>query len=231
MRRWLSTAALVGAVFAAGGFVGGVGAQGIGIENTRECQPPTQEDIDAGRGDRFGPNTEACICSEVRALLSIPINFEADKKTPVDRDGDGEIPVEVEGRWYGTIASLDAEGNPGTDGDLMLVSNRSYDFDCSVSYFREDLRRAWQFAAILAGTFLFAGMAWTGVVYMQESASGSDLSRTRAMMFRMIIGLIIVASAYVIWEAVGENLLGHLQTWTGERDVFYTGGEIVQPGE
>ena len=155
--------------------------------------------------------------------MAVPIGYESDE-SPVDVDGDGVVPVLREGKWYGTLASVDRLGNYRDDGDLRLVSNQAYDFDCSVSYFREDLRRAWQFAAILAGTFLFAGMAWAGVAYMQDSASGADLSRSRAMMFRMILGLIMVASAYVVWEAVGENLLGHLQTWSGERDVFYNWG-------
>ena len=45
-------------------------------------------------------------------------------------------------------------------------------------------------------------------MYMQDSASGANLSRSRTMMFRVVVGFIIVACAWVLWEIVGGILLG-----------------------
>ena len=64
-------------------------------------------------------------------------------------------------------------------------------------------------------------MAWSGVAYMQRSASGADLSHTRMMIMRVVIGVLILAFAFVIWEGLGDFLLDTLEPWSQGRDVFY----------
>lgn len=190
-------------------------AQGLDpLDEEARCGPGTLYVVD-GEEVRGNPNSERCICAQVSVEVPIP---QIDDQTglPVDVNGDGVLPVRDGWIW--------AEGKEGLatgDGDLAWIENPYYEMDCAVSYLREDMRRAWQYAAVLAGTFLFASLAWAGVVYMQESAAGADLSRARTMMIRVVVGLIIVACAWVLWEMVGDLLLGHLQSWTGDRDVFY----------
>ena len=190
-------------------------AQSLGIENEALCDPRVGGD----------PNSEECVCSEVRSFLLEPAQIDDVTGEALDGDGDGKPPVYEDGYWVdagGEVITFDVDGNPvSPSADLVVVLNPYYDFDCSLSYLREDMRRAWQYAAVLAGTFLFVSLAWAGVMYMQDSASGADLSRSRTMMFRVVVGFIIVACAWILWEIVGDILLSHLQSWTGDRDVFY----------
>ena len=151
----------------------------------------------------------------------MPLAIDRFTGEAVDVDLDGEVPVYDGGGWSGTLQLVDVHGDVVKAGDLYMTANPYFDVDCSLSYLREDMRRSWQFAVVLGGTFLFVSLAWAGVMYMQDSASGTDLSRSRTMMFRVLGGFIIVACAYILWELIGDNLLGHLQSWTGERDVFY----------
>ena len=192
-------------------------AQSLGIENEALCDPR-----DGLGGD---PNSEECVCSEVRSFLLEPAKIDGATGEALDGDGDGKPPVYEDGYWVDSeegVITFDADGKPVSPGaDLVIVLNPYYDFDCTLSYLREDMRRAWQYAAVLAGTFLFVSLAWAGVMYMQDSASGADLSRSRTMMFRVVVGFIIVACAWILWEIVGDILLSHLQSWTGDRDVFY----------
>ena len=194
---------------------GPVYAQSLGIENEALCDPRVGGD----------PNSEECVCSEVRSFLLEPAKIDKATGEALDGDGDGKPPVYEDGYWVDSeegLITFDADGNPvSPSADLVIVLNPYYDFDCTVSYLREDMRRAWQYAAVLAGTFLFVSLAWAGVMYMQDSASGADLSRSRTMMFRVVIGFIIVACAWILWEIAGDILLSHLQSWTGDRDVFY----------
>ena len=199
-------------------------AQSLGIENEAFCDPRVGGD----------PNSEECVCSEVRSFLLEPAKIDGATGEALDGDGDGKPPVYEDGYWVDgsgeEVTYVDAGGDLArfVDGtpvppseDLVIVLNPYYDFDCTLSYLREDMRRAWQYAAVLAGTFLFVSLAWAGVMYMQDSASGADLSRSRTMMFRVVVGFIIVACAWILWEIVGDILLSHLQSWTGDRDVFY----------
>ena len=198
-----------------------VHAQSLGIENEPLCDPNVV-DSEGNRGD---PNSEECVCSEVRSFLLEPAEINEATGEASDEDGDGNPPVYEDGYWVDSeegLITFDDDGNPVSPSkDLVVVLNPYYDFDCTLSYLREDMRRAWQYAAVLAGTFLFVSLAWAGVMYMQDSASGADLSRSRTMMFRVVVGFIIVACAWILWEIVGDILLSHLQSWTGDRDVFY----------
>ena len=101
------------------------------------------------------------------------------------------------------------------------MSSDRYGQHCALSYVRENQRRLWYFAVALGSMFTVISMIWVGVTYMQNSASGVDLSRSRAMLMRVVIGIVILASAFLIWEGLNEVLFSRLDSWTLERGVFY----------
>ena len=92
---------------------------------------------------------------------------------------------------------------------------------CAMSYFRENQRRLWVFAVALGAVFSVLSLIWIGVTYMQYSASGVELSRARALLMRVIIGLVIMACALLIWEGLNEYLFSGVESWTQNRGVFY----------
>ena len=105
--------------------------------------------------------------------------------------------------------------------DLFFSADDDYGQNCALSYFRENLRRLWYFAAALGGGLAAISLTWAGVAYMQNSSSGVDLSKNRAMIMRIVVGLVILACSYMIWEAASGMFLGHLDTWSLDPDTFY----------
>ena len=165
------------------------------------------------------PHSEECVCYAASQPFNVPKEFEEVEQEPgifvtvaKDVDGDGELPVfnTVLGMW---------EGDP----DDMKVSDGAdgYKKRCSLSYLRENLRRIWFFAVYLAAALTAVSLTWLGVVYMQESSSGGDLARSRAMFARVIIGVILVACVILVWDGVSGLLMSHLESWTLDREVFY----------
>ena len=149
----------------------------------------------------------------------------------LDVDGDGDAPVfdRDTGVWSGEEVtnpeSIEIDPDTGAvtsaDGDLILVSNDHYNQQCSLSYFRENLRRLWRFGVALGAVLAAASVAWAGMVWMQESASGNDIARSRGMIIRVVIGVIVLSCSFLVWEGLADLLAGHLATWTGERATFY----------
>ena len=165
------------------------------------------------------PDSEACICARVQAFARYPsmgIN-SAGKLIILDVDGDGEVPsLNLDtGLWEDHVNTVSGST------DLHTLPTTSYGQNCALSYLREDLRRLWRFAVALGGGLAALSLIWAGFAYMQASASGTDLSRNRAMIIRVLVGVIILACAALIWEMVSGTLLGHLDTWSFRRDVFY----------
>ena len=141
---------------------------------------------------RENPNSEDCICALVRHYGYYPVEYTrnpggggtytgallAVDVTPGDSHPPPTFNFET-GAWDGnraTPASVEA-GTP--DGDLVFSKNDHYNQQCALSYFREDLRRLWRFAVALGAALAAASVAWAGVVWMQESASGNDIARSR----------------------------------------------------
>ena len=60
----------------------------------------------------------------------------------------------------------------------FMVDDR-YNQRCAMSYFRENQRRLWVFAVWLGAGFTVISLIWGGVAYMQNAASGVELSRIR----------------------------------------------------
>ena len=103
----------------------------------------------------------------------------------------------------------------------MFAVDDRYAQHCAMSYFRENQRRLWVFAVALGAAFSVLSLIWIGVTYMQYSASGVELSRARALLTRVIIGLVILACALLIWEGLNEYLFSGVESWTQNRGVFY----------
>ena len=166
--------------------------------------------------DTDGPYSEHCICAKVRKFHLYPREFEppTDPPTtpvPVDADSDGEL------------ASFDEDTGVwgGDPEDLALFVSDKYGQECSLSYVRENLRRAWYFLAAVGAGFAAVSLSWAGVVYMQESSSGGDLSRARGMLVRVMIGVVILACALIAWEGLSGFVVDYTENWTLDRDVFY----------
>ena len=183
---------------------------------------------------REDPGGEDCICAKVRQLGYYPVQYRWDVAAGQvvalnsDSDPDDVPSFDPEtGIWSGTPATPGsvvedpATGDISADGDLLFSGNDFYLQQCSLSYFREDLRRLWLFGAALGAVLAAASIAWAGVVWMQESASGNDIARSRGMIVRVLIGVVILSCSYVLWEGLAGMLAGHLETWTGERGAFY----------
>ena len=177
------------------------------------------------------PNGEDCICAKVVQLRLQPLKYTRAGSSGVapghddyfeytggiralDVDGDGVVPKfdPETGLWEGKMvnnSSIVVDPVTGevtsADGDLILVSNDHYNQQCALSYFRENLRRLWRFAVALGAVLAAASVAWAGVVWMQESASGNDIARSRGMIIRVVIGVIVLSCSFLV--------LGRLQSW------------------
>ena len=169
---------------------------------------------------RADPHSEECICADVKLYGLFPKKFKPDVTGPerTDADGDTFYPSKtIDGLWE----DHPDEAVVGEESDLEFTSSNRYGQHCALSYVRENQRRLWYFAVALGAMFTVISMIWVGVTYMQNSASGVDLSKSRAMLMRVIIGIVILASAYLIWEGVNEVLFNRLDSWTLDRGDFY----------
>ena len=165
---------------------------------------------------RLTPHSEECICATVREFGEFPKEFDSDGNAK-DVSGDNLAPtLGDDGVW---VDHKDAAA--GQDSDLEFITDDRYKQRCALSYFREDQRRLWYFAVALGGSFTVISLIWVGVVHMQNTASGVDISKTRGMLVRVIIGLIILACAFLIWDGLNELLFRGLDSWTLEEGVFH----------
>ena len=178
---------------------------------------------------RADPHSEECICADVQLYGLFPKKFDSGGATE-SADDDIYAPIRtIDGLWEDHPNEADNHdsnivGNDDNDkkkSDLEFTSSDRYGQHCALSYVRENQRRLWYFAVALGAMFTVISMIWVGVTYMQNSASGVDLSKSRAMLMRVIIGIVILASAFLIWEGLNEVLFNRLDSWTLERGVFY----------
>ena len=197
-----------------------VWAQGVDLFETEECQE--------------NPHTELCICGEVRKFGGLPVHYEPDDIPPdaasvvwtaPGSEGGESVPSDVAHYnaetelWEGKTCEFD-EIDKDACG-LVFAYNDQYGQQCALSYVRENLRRLYFFVAAVGAGFAAISMTWAGVVYMQESSSGMDLTRARGMMIRVLIGLVVLASALMGWEGVNDLLLQHVESWTQDRGTYY----------
>ena len=177
---------------------------------------------------RENPHSEDCICAEVRRFGMFPKDWDTTGAYPVpkDVDGDGFSPQPGEdGTWVDDPKEKDNASDKDDPewSDLVFAVDDRYGQRCSMSYFRENNRRLWFFAVALGSSFTVLSLIWIGVTYMQYSASGVDLSRARMHLTRVLIGLFILAMAFIVWEGVRDVLFSGegVQSWTQERGIYY----------
>ena len=181
---------------------------------------------------REDPYSEDCICSEVRQLALFPEKMKSDGSgIAMDTDGDTFFPTENDdGTWsdgvgedsdYLLLAPAAREGNEGLRSELVYVRTDEYGQQCALSYFRENTRRLWVFGVSVGAIFTVISMVIIGITYMQHSASGVDLSRSRLMLIRVFIGVVILACSVLVWEGVNTFLFSNVESWTFERGTFY----------
>ena len=73
----------------------------------------------------------------------------------------------------------------------------------------------------LGGAFTLVSLIWAGMAHMQSAASGMDIARTRGMLVHVLVGIVILASALLLWEGLNEFLFSGVDFWTLERGAFY----------
>ena len=109
--------------------------------------------------------------------------------------------------------------------DLVLRDTGLYDEQCSFAYLRENVGRGWRFSVALGALFLTASLSWIGFVYMQESAqlgsAGSGWAGSRALLTRVLLGILVLALAGVAWEMIADFTVPGIDSWTLRRDQFY----------
>lgn len=178
--------------------------------------------------DRFGeeacrddPHSEACICVDVRRWGLYPIGFDSSGNPEPDADGNHPVFDDHEGLWRGIPPTFNEVTGEWEGGNLRFNYFDAYGQQCSLSYVREDLRRLWYFVAAVGGLLAAMTLAWAGVGYMQESASGGDMSKSRLVVVRVVVGMVILGGSVVIWESASGLLLSHLDTWTFDAGVFH----------
>ena len=188
----------------------------------------SNEDFLADAECADNPNSEQCICARVRQFSLYPqfIDTGGGVIGLYDSDDDGEVPFldPDDGLWkdgVGEAAGVSRSGLDPVVTELVSLPSNEYGQNCSLAYFRENLRRLWFFAVALGGGLAALSLGWAGVAYMQASASGADLSRSRTMIMRVLIGIVILACAYLIWEGASNLFLGGYESWSLDKDAFY----------
>ena len=184
---------------------------------------------------RDNPHSEDCICAEVRRFGFFPKAFDPTrlgldgKPMAKDDDGDGFAPQPVEGGLWedhdneavNAVGVTDEKEKAEKTSDLQFAVDDRYNQRCAMSYFRENQRRLWVFAVWLGAGFTVISLIWGGVAYMQNAASGVELSRIRGMLTRVFVGFVILACALLIWDGISGTLFFGADFWTQDRGVYY----------
>ena len=204
-----------------------VGSLWISVSPVGSVMAQSNEDFLADAECDDDPNSEQCICARVRQFALYPRFISSGGVIALyDSDDDGEVPFldPDDGVWKDSDGEATGVSRSGLDPvvtELVSLPSDEYGQNCSLAYFRENLRRLWFFAVALGGGLAALSLGWAGVAYMQASASGADLSRSRTMIMRVLIGIVILACAYLIWEGASNLFLGGYETWSLDKNAFY----------
>ena len=167
---------------------------------------------------RDDPDSSNCICAPVALRVAVPIGA-------ITYEPSTGIPLYAEnvGGDVSNVPRYDSYDRMwiGEAQDLQIVENSWFKRHCALAFFREDLTRAWYIAVAIGTGFLAMSFAWSGVVYMQESASGGDLAQVRVRLFRIIMGLLVLGMAFIFYETVISFLFNSTDYWTGDRAIYY----------
>ena len=175
---------------------GAVEAQQGGIydyEEARACRNPD-----------LGPNSEECICFVLR--LQDSDYFRGERAA-------GRIPPF---RYPSNLRYEDKDADPLESGN-DFVRDKEFKAQCSLTYMREDLRRAWWFAVAVATALFTMSLVWGGFVYMQEAAA-AERATSRFIIFRVMAGFAVVVMAYFLYAGFTDLFvnLGETSIWTPE---------------
>ena len=194
------------------------------------AQSGTPAELFVEQACRDDPNSEQCICGFAAEQSLYPAIWDVPPGPGVPGtardyiDSPVNIVVDfVDGKWRGSLSSKPMGYQPEMDhdGDLVVLLDEFYNQRCSLSYFRESLHRRWYVAVAVGGLFFAVSIGWLGFVYMQETSSGGDLARVRAMFFRVGMGLLLLTLAFVAFEAFSDFLLWDLDRFSVNRSEFF----------
>ena len=193
--RWAFVLAFLVGGIVAWSVPGAAEAQESDIFNLPEAGPC--------RDPEFGPNHEDCVCFVLRLQDSDFYNGQrALGRTPPFR-------------YASNLRYEDEDADP-IDFANEFVRDKEFKAQCSLTYMREDMRRAWWFAVAVATALLTMSMVWGGFVYMQESAAAAERATSRSIIFRVMAGFAIVVMAYFLYSGFSELFvnLGETTIWT-----------------
>ena len=166
----------------------------------------------ACRDPELGPNHEDCVCFVLRLQDDDYHRGEqAQGNAPPYR-----YPSNL--RYENQSARPLDLADPGdpSKGLNPFVRDKEFKAQCSLTYMREDIRRAWWFAVAVASGLLTMSFVWGGYVYMQESAAAVERASSRAILFRVMAGFAIVVMAYFLYAGFSNLFVDLSETtiWT-----------------
>ena len=170
------------------------------------------EDAVACRDPEFGPNHEECVCFILRLQDADFHQAEVARgRMPLFR-----YPSNLRYENEGDSPLAAADPTDVSAGLNPFVRDKEFKAQCSLTYMREDIRRAWWFAVAVATGLLAMSFVWGGFVYMQESAAAAERASSRAILFRVMAGFAIVVMAYFLYAGFSNMFIDLSETtiWT-----------------
>ena len=149
-----------------------------------------------------GPNHEECVCLVLKVQDSdyfrarVAQGLGAPERYPSGLRYEGDRNEDPIGRGF--------------------ERDKEFKAQCALTYYREDVRRAWWFAVLVASGLFTMSVIWGGFVYMQEAAAAEQRATSRGIIFRVMAGLTIVVMAYFLWTMFSAMFvdLGDSTIWT-----------------
>ena len=189
------------------------------------AQGPDDSELLRNQACRVNPHSEECICREVHAYSMVPLFVDYTSSTGVPvafaydcaiKDGRRECTDPKDKRAAPVFDPDSLTWSGGATRDYVVVQNTKYKAYCSLAYFRENLRRLWVFALAFAGGLMAITVAWCGATYMQEAVSGENRAMARTVLIRSVLGVVVLAAVFLIWEGVSGLFLQGFDIWRTE---------------
>ena len=177
-----------------------------------------REDIlsgDAGVACRQNPHSEECICFDVSRYAMVPVAWQE-----VSAGVPAYPPLAIGAHWDDELKSwvrnnpVPAVYEPLYTDPLRTEVNSKYKAHCSLSYFRENLRRLWYFMLALGASLTAVTLGWAGFVHMQDSVTGETRSMSRTIIIRAVLGMVLLACVFFAWEGVSGLFVGEFEVWS-----------------
>lgn len=206
------------------------------------AQPVTGEDLLRDQACRTDPDSELCICRDQFVYRMVPANVDYSAFPPTagfrEESGVRVSSHDFSGSDVGEYLGLGVIHRSTTtspapprwndeykrwEGDLVdmeLAPNRQYYANCSLSYLRENLQRLVYIVIAIASVLFAVSLGWAGFVHMQETATGGNRAVARTVILRAMLGMILLAGIFVVWEAVSGAFLQGMDIWDLDPRVF-----------